>query len=170
MAREEIGRAQLRRGVGIDAAGAHEAQGLGDAVGEGLILFIRRGVGEEAQGPAMDMFQIGIAAASEGTQQIERRRRLPIGHDLALGIGHAGGFGEGDVVDDVAAIGRQLAASMVSVAAERGLANWPAMRPTFTTGWPPAKVRTTAICRKTRKKSRMLSAECSAKLSAQSPP
>src|SRR5437588_4960604 len=44
------------------------------------------------------------------------------------------------------------------------------MRPTFTTGWPPAKVRITAICRKTRKKSRLLSAECSAKLSAQSPP
>ena len=32
------------------------------------------------------------------------------------------------------------------------------MRPTFTTGMAPAKVSTTAICRKTRKKSRMLSA------------
>ena len=47
---------------------------------------------------------------------------------------------------------------MVSVSDERGLANWPAMRPTFTTGEPPAKVSTTAICRNTRKKSRMLSA------------
>ena len=37
------------------------------------------------------------------------------------------------------------------------MANWPAMRPTFTTGEAPAKVSTTAICRKTRKKSRMLS-------------
>jgi len=61
-------------------------------------------------------------------------------------------------------------ASRVSVSEERGLANWPAMRPIFTTGWAPAKVSTTAICRKTRKKSRILSAPCSAKLSAQSPP
>ncbi len=30
---------------------------------------------------------------------------------------------------------------------ERGLANWPAMRPIFTTGMPPPKVSTTAICR-----------------------
>ena len=36
------------------------------------------------------------------------------------------------------------------------MANWPAMRPTFTTGEPPAKVSTTAICRNTRKKSRIL--------------
>src|SRR3990170_1370496 len=59
---------------------------------------------------------------------------------------------------------------MISVGCERGLANCPAMRPTFTTGWPPANVMTTDIWRNTRKKSRMLSAECSAKLSAQSPP
>ena len=39
-----------------------------------------------------------------------------------------------DAVDDVAAIARQLDSSLVSVGAERGLANWPAMRPTFTTG------------------------------------
>src|SRR4051812_15134596 len=44
------------------------------------------------------------------------------------------------------------------------------MRPTLVTGLAPAKVSTTAICRNTRKKSRMLSAPCSAKLSAQSPP
>ena len=50
------------------------------------------------------------------------------------------------------------------------MANWPAMRPTFTTGWPPAKVSTTAICRISLKVSRMLSAWNSLKLSAQSPP
>src|SRR5499433_3147228 len=44
------------------------------------------------------------------------------------------------------------------------------MRPTFTTGEAAAYVITTAICRKTRKKSRILLAPCSAKLSAQSPP
>ena len=58
----------------------------------------------------------------------------------------------------------------VSVSSERGLANWPAMRPTFTTGLAAAKVMTTAICKRRRRKSRMLSALNSLKLSAQSPP
>src|SRR3984893_5700734 len=44
------------------------------------------------------------------------------------------------------------------------------MRPTFTTGDAAANVITTAICRNTRKKSRILLAPCSAKLSEQSPP
>ena len=44
------------------------------------------------------------------------------------------------------------------------------MRPTFTTGHLAPKVSTTAICSMTLKVSRMLSAENSAKLSAQSPP
>ena len=38
------------------------------------------------------------------------------------------------------------------------MANWPATRPTLTIGDAAANVMTTAICRKTRKKSRMLSA------------
>ncbi len=56
-----------------------------------------------------------------------------------------------------------------SVGLERGLANWPAMRPTFTTGTPIEYVSTTAIWRMTRSFSRMLLAENSSKLSAQSP-
>ena len=44
------------------------------------------------------------------------------------------------------------------------------MRPIFTTGHLAPKVSTTAICSITLKVSRMLSAENSAKLSAQSPP
>ena len=55
------------------------------------------------------------------------------------------------------------------MALERGLANWPAMRPTFTTGTPSEYVSTTAICRMTRSFSRMLSAENSSNDSAQSP-
>ena len=58
---------------------------------------------------------------------------------------------------------------MRSVELERGLANCPAMRPTFTTGTPIEYVNTTAICRMMRSFSRMLSAENSSKLSAQSP-
>ncbi len=53
--------------------------------------------------------------------------------------------------------------------AERGLANWPAMRPTFTTGTPAAYVSATAICRMILSLSRIESAVKSAKDSAQSP-
>ena len=37
----------------------------------------------------MDIAQIGIAALGEGAQQVERRRRLAIGLELALRIGDA---------------------------------------------------------------------------------
>ena len=60
--------------------------------------------------------------------------------------------------------------STVSIAEERGLANWPAMRPTFTAGTPVEYVSTTAIWRITLRRSRMESAENASKDSAQSPP
>src|SRR3546814_4202743 len=56
-----------------------------------------------------------------------------------------------------------------SVELDRGLANCPANRPTFTTGTPIEYVSTTAICKMTRSFSRMLSAEKSSNDSAQSP-
>ena len=64
----------------------------------------------------------------------------------------------------------RLRPSSVSVSDERGLANWPAMRPSFTTGTLAPKVSTTLICSSTRKVSRMMSAVNSPKLSAQAPP
>ena len=60
--------------------------------------------------------------------------------------------------------------SIVSRSAERGLANWPAMRPTLTTGMPPPYCMVTAICSITRNASRILFALSAVKLSAQSPP
>ena len=48
---------------------------------------------------------------------------------------------------------------LFSVGDERGLANCPAIRPTFTTGTFAPKVSTIAICNITLKVSRMLSAE-----------
>ncbi len=59
--------------------------------------------------------------------------------------------------------------STVSVGCERGLANCPAIRPTFTTGTPEEYVRITAIWRITLSLSRIESAEKASKLSAQSP-
>ena len=80
--------------------------------------------------------QVGVAALGEGADQVERRRRLA-GLELPVRIGHARLGRELGAVDDVAAVARQLD-SPSSFGAERGLANWPAMRPTFTTGRPPA--------------------------------
>ena len=58
----------------------------------------------------MHVFDAGVAALREGAQQIERRRRLAIGLNLPARVGTARLLGEGDVVDDVAAIARQLLA------------------------------------------------------------
>ena len=56
----------------------------------------------------MHAAEIGKAAGRERAEQIERRRRLAVGHQLALRIGDARLRREGDVVDDVAAVARQL--------------------------------------------------------------
>ena len=84
----------------------------------------------------MHLAQVGEAALGEGPEQVQRRRRLVVGLEQAGGVGGAGGVGEADVVDDVAPERRQLDAVDRLGAAERGLANWPAMRPTFTVGTP----------------------------------
>ena len=55
----------------------------------------------------MDVLEIGVAAGGEGAQQVERRRRLAKGLELAARVGLARFRRELDVVDDVAAIGRQ---------------------------------------------------------------
>src|SRR3954447_4282360 len=60
--------------------------------------------------------------------------------------------------------------SRVSRSEERGLAYWPARRPSLTTGTDAAYVRTTAICRSTRSLLRTLSAVAPSSVSAQSPP
>src|SRR5665647_1290789 len=60
--------------------------------------------------------------------------------------------------------------SRVSSVLLRGLAYWPAIRPTLITGMLAPYVRTAAICRIVLIRSRMLSAVADANVSAQSPP
>ena len=59
----------------------------------------------------MHIVEVGVAAGGEGAQQIERRRRLPIGLQLPARIGHARFRREVGAVDDVAAIDRQFDAA-----------------------------------------------------------
>ena len=110
MARIDARGAKLGRPLRGEPAGAHEAQALGDMLGELLIAMPGRAVLDEAEIPPVHVIEIGVAALRERAQQIERRRRLPVGHQHALRVGRARFLGELDAVDDVAAIARQLLA------------------------------------------------------------
>ncbi len=106
----EIGGAQLGMAFQIEPAGLHEGERLGNPVGELDISLRLLPVGDGFQHPLVDATEARIAAMGEGAQQIEGGGRPAVGLDLPAGIGPAGGFRELDVVDDVAAIARQLLA------------------------------------------------------------
>ena len=103
----EVGLADLRRAGRGDAAGLHEGQRLIDAGGEVLVAAGERGALDEAEVPAMDLMQVGIAAGGEGAQQVERAGGLEVAELHARGIGDAGLGGELGAVDDIAAVGGQ---------------------------------------------------------------
>ena len=111
MAGEEIGGAQLRCRVGIDAAGAHEADSLGDAVRDFLVALVGGRILEEVERPLVDVLEVGITALRKGAQQVERGGRLAVGHDLALRIGAARFHRLFGAVDDIATVDRQLDAA-----------------------------------------------------------
>ena len=94
----------------MNAAGPHEGEALGDAIGIFLIARRLRAL-DEAKRPLVDVVEVGIAATCEGAQQIQRRRRLAISHLLALRIGDARFRREIHAVDDVTPVGRQFDAA-----------------------------------------------------------
>ena len=97
----------------------------------------------------MNLMKIGVPALGKRPQQIQRRCRLVVHLYHAFGIRNAAGFGKRHVIDHVAPIGK-VTPFCSSTSEDRGLANCPARRPTFTTGLPDANVSTTAICSNTR--------------------
>ncbi len=103
----EIGCPELRMRLGVEADRAHEAERLGDPVGDALIALGLRTVLDEAEHPAVGVLQIGVTAGGEGAQEVQRRRRLAVGLELTARVGLARLGRELDVVDDVAAIVRQ---------------------------------------------------------------
>ena len=110
MADVEIGGAQLRMAIGIEPASPHEIQRLRDAVGQFLIVLRARRVLDEAEHPFMHAREAGVAAMRERAQEIDGGGGLPVGFDLPARVRRARLLGEGEVVDDVAAVARQLAA------------------------------------------------------------
>ncbi len=104
----EILLAQGRGVLGRHPVGLEELEGLGDSVGDFAKAGALGAALDEAEGPAVDAVEIGISALREGAQQVERRRRPAVGLKHAPGVGFAGLHRKRHVVDDVAAIGRQL--------------------------------------------------------------
>ena len=77
----DIGAAQLGMAFEIEAAGLHEGERLGDAVGDLAVAVHRLGVFYKTEHPLVHAPQAGVAAMREGAQQVQRRGRLVIGFD-----------------------------------------------------------------------------------------
>ena len=108
MAGVDVGGAQFGMAFEVETAGAHEVQRVRDAVRQLLVAPRLLGILDEAEHPLMHAAEIGEATGGECAQQVERGRRLPVRHQLALRIGRTRLRGERDVIDDVAAIARQF--------------------------------------------------------------
>ena len=107
MAREQVDGVELLLGLGRHTAGAHELQGALDAYRE---LFVAPALGarcDELTVPRMDAVEVGEAAFGEGAKEVQRGCRVVVRIHEALRIRAARRFGEGEVVDDVAAKRRQ---------------------------------------------------------------
>ena len=122
----------------VDAACGHEAQGTVDLRRDALVPLTLRRRRHELLVPQVHLREVGEAALRERAQQVECRRRLLVCRHQSLGIRPAGVGLERLVVDHVTPERRELHVTDPLGVAERGLANWPAMRPTFTTGTPAA--------------------------------
>jgi hypothetical protein len=112
----------------------HEPERAADLVRDHLVAAPLERARDELLVPGVHLRQVGEAALRERAEQVQRRDGLVVGLHHPLGIGDPR-LGRGLVrVHRVATERRQLDAVTVSVGAERGFVNWPAIRPTFTTG------------------------------------
>ena len=108
VAREEVDLVERWQGLGVDAAGLHEAQGAVDVVCQALVALTLAAGCHELLVPLVDAGQVGEAALHERPEQVQGRRRLVVRLQQALGVGHPRRLGGGDVVDDVTAERRQV--------------------------------------------------------------
>ena len=97
----------------------------------------RAGVATYSRFHACTLRQVGEAALGERAQQVQRGRRLVVRAHEPLRVGRARAAASN--AKSFTMSPRNDGSSMpsrVSVGDERGLANWPAMRPIFTVGTP----------------------------------
>ena len=107
--------------VEVDADGRHEGDGAVDLAGDLLVALAGRRALDEVLVPQVYGTQVGVAAGRERAHQVERRGRGVVGAQQSTGVGGAGLEGAGQVVDRVAAVGRQLHAVDLLDAARAGL-------------------------------------------------
>ncbi len=93
--------------LGVEPDRPHEAERFGDAVGDPLVAFGLRTVLDEAEHPAVSIFEVGVAAGGESAQKVQGRRRLAIGLELPVRVRLARVRRELNIVDDVAPVARQ---------------------------------------------------------------
>ena len=103
----DVDLAQVRVGLGVDVAGAHEPHRPVDLAGEALVPATLGARRHEVLVPRVHAGEVGEAALGERPQQVERGRRLVVGLHEAVGIGDARLGERAGVVDDVAAERRQ---------------------------------------------------------------
>ena len=108
VAREDVDLAEVGVVLGVDAAGAHEAQRPVDLAGDVVVALALRARRDELLVPRVDAAEGGEAALGERPQQVQRRRRLVVRLDEAVRVGHPHVGERARVVDDVAAEHRQL--------------------------------------------------------------
>ena len=128
---------RLVRGVELDrahrvevgAAGGHEAHRLVDVAWRSARSARWPSWSTKPAVPVVHPAQVGETALGEGAHEVQRRRAGVVGADQPLRVGRAGLRREGEVVDHVAAVGRQghPVAGLVVAAARLGvLARHPA--------------------------------------------
>ena len=86
VARPEVDLVQALLGAEVDAAGGHEAQGAVDLRRDALVALALGRRRHELLVPQVHLGQVGEAALGEGAQQVERRGRLLVRRDQAVGI------------------------------------------------------------------------------------
>ena len=169
MARPDVDLVDRALVAEVDADRLHEAQRAADLVRDHLVAPPLERARDELLVPRVHLREVGEAALGERAQEVERRDGLVVGLHHPLRIGHAGlGVGSSEWTACPRNDGSSTP-STTSVDAVRGFANWPAIRPTFTTGSVAPYVSTADICRSTFSFSRIATAETSRNDSAQSP-
>ena len=101
----ELGLTDLRRGLLRKPTGRHEVERLADLIGQRFVTCALGALGDEAQVPAVNRVEVGIAALGQRAQQVERRRGLAVGAEQTLRRRRPLLLVEGHAVDHVAAVG-----------------------------------------------------------------
>ena len=110
-----------------------------DLAGDRLVAAALGARRDELLVPDVHLGEVGEAALGEGAQQVERRRGVVVGaRPCARGPATRASASK---ASSFTMWPRKLSSStppISSGSADRGLANWPAIRPIFTTGTPVA--------------------------------